>query len=146
MISAFLYYQNVNKSRTEIPKTFRALFWEGYSNLWLCSYQNNIVSNLEKTIQLILKFVNCRHKKFNKMIRKIKILTFILLAGYSLTIHAQKYKAGIVAFYALSKTFSTPSKRLMFLMKNLRPEGQTNGLEIVVEKNQQQCHGHFPTG
>ena len=41
------------------------------------------------------------------MIRKIKILTFILLAGYSLTIHAQKYKAGIVAFYNIENLFDT---------------------------------------
>ncbi len=56
------------------------------------------------------------------MIRKIKILTFILLAGYSLTVHAQKYKAGIVAFYNIENLFDTINTPDVF-DEEFTPEG-----------------------
>lgn len=56
------------------------------------------------------------------MIQKIKILTFILLAGYSLTVQAQKYKAGIVAFYNLENLFDTINTPDVF-DEEFTPEG-----------------------
>ena len=56
------------------------------------------------------------------MIRKIKILTFILLAGYSLTVQAQKYKAGIVAFYNIENLFDTINTADVF-DEEFTPEG-----------------------